>query len=132
MDDSVSLDIRDDGSFRLNMKYFIHTHSTKRMFNRRWEELFGRPQRPKETELDSFHEDIAHSGQKVVEEIMVKMATHVRKTADGIEVHLELQAGGYNGSTYTLAYDPERDILRGVYFQAVAQQSYEVYFQRAR
>ena len=59
-------------------------------------------------------------------------SAQAENTADGIEVHLELQAGGYNGSTYTLAYDPERDILRGVYFQAVAQQRYEVYFQRAR
>ncbi|MCB9850923.1 MAG: carbamoyltransferase [Phycisphaerales bacterium] len=74
------VDIRDDGSFRLNMKYFTHTHSTEKMFSRKWEELFGRPQRPKESELDSFHEDIAHSGQKVVEEIMVKMATHVQRT----------------------------------------------------
>ncbi|MHC4235176.1 MAG: carbamoyltransferase family protein [Planctomycetota bacterium] len=73
------VDIRDDGSFRLNMKYFSHTHSTKRMFNRRWERLFGRPQRPRETELDEFHQDIAHSGQRIVEEIMVKMATHVRE-----------------------------------------------------
>lgn len=73
------VDIREDGSFRLNLKYFSHTHSTQKMFNRRWEELFGRPQRPREAELDEFHEDIAHSGQKVVEEIMVKMATHARK-----------------------------------------------------
>ena len=73
------VDIRDDGSFRLNMKYFSHTHSTARMFNRRWEELFGQPQRSQETELNEFHEDIAHSGQKVVEEIMVKMATHVHR-----------------------------------------------------
>ncbi len=74
------VDIREDGSFRLNMKYFSHTHSVSRMFNRRWERLFGRPQRPVETELDDFHRDIAHSGQKVVEEIMVKMATHVHQT----------------------------------------------------
>ena len=73
------VDIKDDGSFRLNLKYFAHTYSTERMFNRHWEELFGRPQRPKETELDDFHSDIAHSGQKIVEEIMVKMATHVHK-----------------------------------------------------
>ena len=73
------VDIRDDGSFRLNLKYFSHTHSTHKMFNRRWEALFGRPQRPREAELDEFHRDIAHSGQKVVEEIMVKMATHVHK-----------------------------------------------------
>ncbi len=73
------VDIRDDGSFRLNMQYFAHTYSTKYMFNRRWEELFGRPQRPAEAELDDFHRDIAHSGQKIVEEIMVKMARHVQK-----------------------------------------------------
>ncbi len=71
------VDIREDGSFRLNMKYFAHTYSTKSMFNKRWEQLFGRPQRPKEAELDDFHRDIAHSGQKIVEEIMVKMARHV-------------------------------------------------------
>jgi len=73
------VDIRDDGSFRLNMKYFAHNYSTQRIFNRRWEELFGRPQRPAETELDEFHNDIAHSGQKTVEEIMVKMASHVHE-----------------------------------------------------
>ncbi|MFH0980805.1 MAG: carbamoyltransferase [Planctomycetota bacterium] len=73
------VDIHEDGSFRLNMKYFAHTHSTTRIFNRNWEKLFGRPQRPRETELDEFHQDIAHSGQKMVEEIMVKMATHVRR-----------------------------------------------------
>ena len=73
------VDIRDDGSFRLNMRYFAHNYSTSRIFDRRWETLFGRPQRQQEAELDEFHEDIAHSGQKIVEEIMVKMATHVHR-----------------------------------------------------
>jgi len=73
------VDIRADGSFRLNMKYFAYGHSTTRSFSRKWEELFGRPQRPRETELDQFHSDIAHSGQKIVEEIMVKMAAHVHQ-----------------------------------------------------
>jgi carbamoyltransferase len=73
------VDIRDDGSFRFNMKYFAHTYSTTSMINRRWEALFGRPMRPAETELDDFHRDIAHSGQKIVEEIMVKMANHVQR-----------------------------------------------------
>jgi hypothetical protein len=55
-------------------------------------------------------------------------------TRDGKTVHLffELRAGGYNGSTYALTYDPARDILRGVYYQAVAQQKFEVYFTRYR
>lgn len=73
------VDIREDGSIRLNMKYFAHTYSTSRTFNRHWEQLFGRPQRPRETELDEFHQDIAASGQKIVEEIMVKMAAHIHR-----------------------------------------------------
>lgn len=49
-----------------------------------------------------------------------------------IKVFLELRAGGYNGSTYTLVYDPANDVLAGVYYQAVAQQKFDVYFVRAR
>jgi hypothetical protein len=48
-----------------------------------------------------------------------------------IRVFLELRAGGYNGSTYTLTYDPVKDILEGVYYQAVAQQKFDVHFERA-
>ncbi|MGB2986347.1 MAG: carbamoyltransferase [Phycisphaerae bacterium] len=73
------VDIKDDGSIRLNLRYFAHSYSTARTFNRRWEQLFGQPQRPREAELTDFHRDIAHSGQKIVEEIMVKTATHVHR-----------------------------------------------------
>lgn len=72
------VDIREDGSFRLNMRYFAFTHSTSRTISRQWEQLFGRPARPRETELDEFHADVAASGQKIVEEIMVRMACHIR------------------------------------------------------
>lgn len=51
---------------------------------------------------------------------------------DDIRVFLELTAGGYGGSTYTLSYDPTDDVLRGVYYQAVAQQSYDIHFERQR
>jgi len=47
-----------------------------------------------------------------------------------LRVFLELQAGGYAGSTYTLSYDPASDRLRGTYYQAVAKQKFEVYFAR--
>jgi hypothetical protein len=49
-----------------------------------------------------------------------------------IKLFFELRAGGYNGSTYTLAYDPAADVLKGVYYQAVAQQKFDVYFTRAK
>lgn len=49
-----------------------------------------------------------------------------------VKLFFELRAGGYNGSTYTLTYDPASDSLKGVYFQAVAQQKFDIYFMRAR
>ena len=49
-----------------------------------------------------------------------------------IKLFFEIRAGGYNGSTYTLTYDPAADVLKGVYFQAVAQQKFDVYFTRAK
>ena len=49
-----------------------------------------------------------------------------------IKLFFELRAGGYNGSTYTLIYDPANDVLQGVYYQAVAQQKFDVYFERAK
>jgi hypothetical protein len=53
---------------------------------------------------------------------------------DGGEVRLffELRAGGYNGSTYKLTYDRASDQLKGVYYQAVARQQFEVTFVRAK
>lgn len=53
-------------------------------------------------------------------------------TRDGktLRAFFELRAGGYNGSTYTLTYDPTDATLKGVYYQAVAQQKFDVYFVR--
>ena len=56
-------------------------------------------------------------------------ATREGKT---IKLFFELRAGGYNGSTYTLTYDPASDTLKGVYFQAVAQQKFDIYFTRTK
>ena len=47
-----------------------------------------------------------------------------------LRVFLELQAGGYSGSTYELTYDPASDRLKGTYYQAVAKQKFEVHFAR--
>jgi hypothetical protein len=49
-----------------------------------------------------------------------------------LKLFFELTAGGYGGSTYTLTYDPVNDVLKGVYFQAVAQQTFDVYFIRSK
>ena len=54
------------------------------------------------------------------------------REGDAVKVFLELRAGGYNGSTYNLTYEAATDVLRGVYFQAVAQQQFNVYFERVK
>ena len=56
----------------------------------------------------------------------------VNKDGDALKVFFELRAGGYNGSTYTLAYDPATDRLMGVYYQAVARQKFYVVFVRVK
>ena len=47
-----------------------------------------------------------------------------------IELFIELQGKGYPGSTYTLRYNPDSDVMVGIYFQAVIQQQFDVYFKR--
>jgi len=55
-------------------------------------------------------------------------------TRDGstLNVFVELRAPGYPGSTYTLTYDPTRDQLEGIYFQAALQQRFDVMFVRMK
>jgi carbamoyltransferase len=71
------VDLREDGSFRLNMKYFSYHHGT-RMTNGALEKLFGVPNRDPESKLEQVHKDIAMSVQKVTEEVVLRMARHVR------------------------------------------------------
>jgi len=59
-------------------------------------------------------------------------AAQVARDKEAIKLFFELRAGGYNGSTYTLTYDPTSDVLQGVYYQAVAQQKFDIYFARSR
>jgi hypothetical protein len=55
-------------------------------------------------------------------------------TRDGstMQVFVEFRAPGYPGSTYTLTYDPTRDQLEGIYFQAALQQRFDVMLVRMK
>jgi carbamoyltransferase len=72
------IDLKEDGSFRLNMKYFNYGVGLT-MTNSRFNELFGRPPRRPESKLTQSDMDLARSIQDVTEEIMFRMARHVRK-----------------------------------------------------
>ena len=51
---------------------------------------------------------------------------------DHIKVEVELRDSGYPGSTYTLLYDPDQDVLIGLYYQAVQKQNFDVVFVRMK
>ena len=72
------IDLKEDGSFRLNMKYFnycVGLTMTNAAFNR----LFDRPPRKPESRLTQSDMDLACSIQDVTDEIMLRMARHIRR-----------------------------------------------------
>ncbi|MDD5408645.1 MAG: carbamoyltransferase [Candidatus Omnitrophica bacterium] len=72
------VDLKDDGSFRINMEYFGFCNSM-RMTNPRFNRLFGGPPRRPEAEITKRYMDVASSIQAATEEIMLKMVLHVHK-----------------------------------------------------
>ena len=72
------VDIKEDGTFRLDQKYFNYATGLT-MTNEKFNELFGhKPRNPQSEKITQFHMDIASSIQKVTEEIMVKLARAIR------------------------------------------------------
>ena len=73
------VDLKDDGSFRLNMKYFNYATGLT-MINNKFEDLFGQKARnPHKDLLTQFHMDIASSIQNVTEEIVLKLTMSLSK-----------------------------------------------------
>ncbi len=73
------LDLKDDGTFRLDQKYFNYATGLT-MTNKKFNDLFGqKPRNPKKEKITQFHMDIAASIQKVTEQIMVKLAKSIRE-----------------------------------------------------
>ena len=73
------LDLKDDGSFRMDMSYFNYCQGLT-MTSQRLHDLFGGPPRRSETPIDERHMDVAASIQQVTEEIMLRSTRHVHET----------------------------------------------------
>ncbi|MEN6510116.1 MAG: carbamoyltransferase [Smithella sp.] len=75
---SELMDLKEDGSFRLNMNYFNYCAGltmTSAKFNR----LFGGPPRKPESDVTQRDMDLARSVQDVTEEVMLRMAKHIHR-----------------------------------------------------
>ncbi len=72
------LDLKPDGSFRLDMRFFNYCQGLT-MTNQRFHDLFGGPPRSPEADLLQRHMDVAASIQKVTEEIMLRMGADLHR-----------------------------------------------------
>jgi carbamoyltransferase len=72
------LDLKEDGSFKMNMEFFDYCAGLK-MTNDKFANLFGGPPRVGESKLTQREMDLARSVQEVTEEVMLRMTRHVKK-----------------------------------------------------
>jgi carbamoyltransferase len=84
------IDLKEDGSFKLNMKYFNYCAGLT-MTNDRFHKLFGGAPRKPESKLTQREMDLARSIQDVTEEVMLKVSRHVREVTK--ENYLVLAGG---------------------------------------
>ena len=75
---SELIDLKEDGSFKLNMKYFNYCAGLT-MTNRKFDKLFGGPPRKPESDVTQRDMDLACSIQDVTEEAMLRMACHIHR-----------------------------------------------------
>jgi len=84
------MDLKKDGSFRLNQKYFNYCQGLT-MTSEAFHELFGGPPRKPESEVTQKEMDLARSIQEVTEKVIIRMSRHVRKETGMVNLCL---AGG--------------------------------------
>ena len=75
------IDVKEDGSFNMDMSYFDYNVGLT-MTNKKFNDLFGGPPREPESELTQKEMDLARSVQDVTEEIVLKMAKHVKQVTN--------------------------------------------------
>ena len=85
------VDIREDGSVLLNMKYFSFATGLKMTNNKKWSMLFGIPPRNAETEISQDYMNLALAIQQITEEIVLKLAKTAKKITNNKNL---VMAGG--------------------------------------
>lgn len=110
------VDLKEDGSFRLNLRYFDFAVGLT-MTNAHFDGLFGGPPRRPESKLTQRHMDVARSIQEVTEEILFRMARHTRRQT-GLK-HLCL-AGGVALNCVANGRILREGIFEGIWIQPAA------------
>jgi len=111
------IDLKEDGSFRLNMKYFNYATGLT-MINDKFSNLFGEKVRdPEKDLLTQFHMDIAASIQAVTEEIVLKLTTSISKET---KIKNLCMAGGVALNCVANGKILKKNIFEKIWFQPAA------------
>ena len=126
------IDIKDDGSFKLNMDYFNYTTGLT-MTNKKFDDLFGAPARQSEGTLTQREMDLAASIQAITEEIMIKLAYHAKEVTGSDNLCL---AGGVALNCVGNGELLRENIFKNIWIQPAAGDAggalggaYSVYYQ---
>ena len=111
------IDLKEDGSFKLDMKYFNYATGLT-MTNAKFSKLFGQPVRDaKKDKLTEFHMDIAASIQAVIEEIILRMTKNI---ADEYKIKNLCLAGGVALNCVANGKILEKKIFENIWIQPAA------------
>ncbi len=111
------IDIKEDGSFKLDMSYFNYCTGLT-MTNKRFDKLFGGPARePDVSDLEQRHMDIAASIQQVTEDVVLKIASHIRTKTKQKNLCL---AGGVALNCVANGRILQKDIFENIWIQPSA------------
>lgn len=112
------IDVKEDGSFRLNLDYFDFQYG-RAMTNSEFDKLFGGPRREYEAEITKREMDIAASAQKVVEDIILKIVTHAKKEY-GKDIDSLVLAGGVALNCVANGKIKNSNIFKNIWIQPAA------------
>ena len=107
------IEVKSDGSFKMNMKYFDYQYGFKTI-NQNFIELFKKKRRDPESRLEEFHMDIARSIQDVTEEIVVKLCRTAKKLTNSDNLVL---AGGVALNCVANGKILNEKIFKGIWIQ---------------
>lgn len=133
------IDIKEDGSIWLNQDYFNYATGLRMVHEKKWEHLFGFPNRGPEAELEQHHCNLGLAIQVVTEEIVMKMAIEAKRLTGSNNLCM---AGGVALNCVANGKVHNSKIFKEIFIQpaagdaggalGAAQAAYHIYFEKDR
>lgn len=111
------VDIKDDGSIKLNMSYFNYETGLRMIHEKKWEMLFGFKTKPPESEPEQMHCDLAFAIQAVTNEIILRIATTAKQLTGSENLCL---SGGVALNCVANGHLQKSGLFRDIFIQPAA------------